>query len=161
MCESGGLMAGATKNECSLLAKFGEHLGVMIQLLDDLDGVFAPNGQGDLANQKQCNSVLVHGLHGDYGKEVRDLFTHNQVKPLSMLLLESGSASAVLAAALQERNLAMQTLEELPPKSGQMAALGLKRLTNFAYGVFSQLPEPISQWIESSQGAFHVQGDTK
>lgn len=154
-------MAGATKNECSLLAKVGEHLGVMIQLLDDLDGVFAPDGQGDLATQKYCNAVIVHGLHGHHSKEVRDLLMHKQAEALSRLLLESGSASAVLAAAIQERTLALQTLEAIPPKSGEMAALGSKRLANFAYGVFSQLPAPIIQWIEVSQCAIHVQGKGK
>ena len=143
MCESGGWMAGASVTECLLLARVGEHLGVMIQLLDDLDGVLAPDGKGDLATRKQCNLVLVHGCQGPEGKDVQHLLGSGETDRLRSLLLRSGSAHAVLAAALQERNLALQTLEELPGSSDQTVDLGKRRLTNFAKGVFSQLPSQV------------------
>lgn len=143
LCESGGWMAGASAAECAALARAGEHLGVLIQLLDDLDGVLAPQGQGDLATRKQSNLLLVHGLNGPQSEIMRRLLADGDTARLRDLLLETGAAHAVLAAALQERDLALQAFGELAPRSGGTADLGRQRLINFTRGVFSQLPDQL------------------
>jgi geranylgeranyl pyrophosphate synthase len=149
LCESGGWMAGAPAAECAVLARAGEHLGVMIQLLDDLDGVLSPQGRGDLAIRKQSNLLLVHGLNGPQRETMRRLLADGDTARLRDLLLATGAAPAVLAAALQERDLALQAFGELAPRPGGTAGLGRQRLINFTRGVFSQLPESLLNRLSS------------
>ena len=144
MLESGGWMAEATQQECNILYRCGEHIGVTIQLLDDLDGVLSPDGIGDLATQKHSNLLLVHGLNGLHRQRVRQLLKHEEVETLRDFLVEIGSARAVLAAALQEKELALKALNELPSHSSAAASLGRERIANFIIGVFSNLPKQIA-----------------
>ncbi|HEU4780776.1 MAG TPA: polyprenyl synthetase family protein [Steroidobacteraceae bacterium] len=61
-CEMGAWAGGSCDDAgAAALARFGEHAGVLIQILDDLDGTFLPDGMGDLRAGKVTLPVL-YGL---------------------------------------------------------------------------------------------------
>ncbi|OUM02259.1 hypothetical protein A8M77_11260 [Variovorax sp. JS1663] len=136
MCAGGAVIAHA---DPAPYHSFGEHVGVMLQLLDDLDSIVAPRGIGDLAGRKGCNMVLVHGMHGAHRTEVQRLWSLGASRELRRLLISSGSAQAVLAAALQERDLALASLGMAKIDRQPLAELGRDTLTGFARGVFDDL----------------------
>jgi geranylgeranyl pyrophosphate synthase len=137
---------------------FGEHVGVMLQLLDDLDSVVTPRGIGDLVGRKGCNMVLVHGMHAAHGAEVRRLWSLHNSSDLRSLLISSGSVHAVLAAALQERDLALASLAVAKIESGALAELGRDTLVGFARGVFDDLPVDTDN-AGSGSGTINKPGD--
>jgi geranylgeranyl diphosphate synthase type I len=65
-CEMGALAANPRERLAArTCGRFGEHMGVLLQILDDLDGTFHPDGLGDLRMGKATLPVL-YGLAIDH-----------------------------------------------------------------------------------------------
>lgn len=139
---AGSRMAGAENETVQLFWRIGEHLGVAVQLLDDLDGIFAPTGAGDLASQKRGNAVLVHYFQLS-GKN-----TALDDQGLLAELLASGSHRAVLQAAWREAATARELLATVP-LAGEQAALGRQRIDALSHDCFRRLPEVCREVLEA------------
>ena len=119
-CEVGALAARpdrpAAAQACS---RFGAHMGVLLQILDDLDGVFHPDGAGDLRSGKATLPVL-YGLAIDHRDrdELADIVHGGRLAQNServVAILESIDTREFLVwSAFEERRQAIACLGDLP-----------------------------------------------
>lgn len=124
-CQSGGRMAGATKEQGEALYRFGRHLGMAFQVIDDvLDvtsdaGVMGKPVGSDLASGVLTLPVL-YGLQHDTpdGERLRTLLSR---PPLSQEQVNE-------ALAIAQRNGALEYAYEVAERFAQMALEELKAL---------------------------------
>ncbi|HEX6045674.1 MAG TPA: polyprenyl synthetase family protein [Pyrinomonadaceae bacterium] len=137
-CEAGALAARADRtDEAELCGTFGEHLGVLMQILDDLDGVFRPDGIGDLAAGKVTLPVL-YGLAIDHeAREELDEIVHCGLLPacgerVLAILNTIDTREFLVWNALEERRQALECLDRLPPVQDETTEQGRDALRAFA-----------------------------
>ena len=105
---------------------FGHHLGLVLQLFDDFEGLWEPNGLGDLEAGKITLPVL-YGLSvaHDRRAELRQLVDGGDVVAhagrIRAILDGVHARDFVLWAALQERERALQALAKCPGQTGVAA----------------------------------------
>jgi len=137
-CEVGALAACSDRvAEAAICRSYGEHLGVLMQILDDLDGVFRPDGVGDLAAGKATLPVL-YGLAVNHpGREELAEIVHcgllstcaNRV----LAILQSIDTREFLVwCAFDERRRALVSLEDLPPTNSEAEGEARQALRAFA-----------------------------
>jgi geranylgeranyl pyrophosphate synthase len=137
-CEVGALAACPDNaHEANICGRIGQHMGILLQILDDLDGVFHPDGIGDLRAGKITLPVL-YGLATDHSArdELAEI-VHCGLLPAradrALAILESIDTREFLAwCAFEERKQALALLEELPASEGEMAKEGRQALAGFA-----------------------------
>jgi geranylgeranyl diphosphate synthase type I len=133
-----GVLAACPHNRAgaSICGRFGQHMGVLMQILDDLDGVFAPDGIGDLRSGKITLPVL-YGLAIDHGarEELAEIVRGGRLSfcaDRTRTILESIDTREFLVwCAFEERKQALALLEDLPPMEGEMVQDGRKALRAF------------------------------
>lgn len=137
-CEAGALAARPDRtHEAELCGSFGEHLGVLIQILDDLDGVFHPDGVGDLAAGKVTLPVL-YGLAIDHeAREELDEIVHCGLLPacgerVLAILQTIDTREFLVWNALEERRQALECLDRLAPAHDKATVEGREALQAFA-----------------------------
>lgn len=137
-CEVGALAARPDRPEdAALCGSFGEHLGVLIQILDDLDGVFHPDGVGDLAAGKVTLPVL-YGLAIDHdAREELDEIVHCGLLPacperVLAILQTIDTREFLVWNALEERQRALECLDRLVPGEAEETEVGRAALRAFA-----------------------------
>jgi geranylgeranyl diphosphate synthase type I len=139
-CRLGVLCALDDPTTADPCARFGRHLGIAAQLLDDLDGAFHPYGRGDLASGKVTMAVL-YGLCADHPARTE----LQAIVEGGRLAVEAGRVRAILEAietrefllwsALEERGRALAALGELPERPGETAGAGRDALIALADAV--------------------------
>lgn len=123
---SAAAQAGSVNNEFIVaMEKFGYHLGIILQLFDDYQGIWAPNGIGDLKMGKYT-LPLIFGLVSDsVYKEKLNFLAQNSNKiqqndsEIKKMLDEIGAKDFVIWAAMQERERASNYLHKLPQTKGK------------------------------------------
>ena len=137
-CEAGALAARPDRaQEAALCGSYGEHLGVLIQILDDLDGVFHPDGIGDLAAGKVTLPVL-YGLAIDHeAREELDEIVHcgllSACAERALAILKTIDTREFLVwNALDERRQALDCLDGLPAAPDAATEEGRDALRAFA-----------------------------
>lgn len=147
LTRSGALSAGRRGAAAvAPLTACGEHLGVLIQALDDLDGAFHPEGAGDLALGKATLPVI-YALALDHPDrdELRAIVAEGALARSQARvreILEAVDARAFLGwAALQERRLALEALGRLRLPVTETERAGHRALERFAEVPFSDLDQ--------------------
>jgi geranylgeranyl diphosphate synthase, type I len=137
-CRVGALAARPDAPEAAdACGRFGAHLGTAMQILDDLDGTFHPDGRGDLAAGKVTLPVL-YGLAADHpGRgELADLVAGGRLAAeagRARALLDATDTRELLAwAALEEHRQGLACLAELPEPASDEARAGRDALEAFA-----------------------------
>ena len=137
-CEVGALSARPDKPaEAGICGRFGEYAGTLLQILDDLDGAFHPDGLGDLRLGKITLPVL-YGLVVDHDSRVELAeFIHRgtlgQHADRVLTILEAIDTREFLVwCAFEERRQALDVLQELAPSENEMADRGRQALIAFA-----------------------------
>jgi geranylgeranyl pyrophosphate synthase len=137
-CEAGALAARPERvQDAELCGSFGEHLGVLMQILDDLDGAFHPDGIGDLAAGKVTLPVL-YGLAIDHeAREELDEIVHCGLLPAcaerALAILQTIDTREFLVwNALDERRRALACLDRLAPAQDKATEQGRDALRAFA-----------------------------
>jgi len=137
-CEAGALAARPERTQdAALCGCYGEHLGVLMQILDDLDGVFHPDGMGDLAAGKVTLPVL-YGLAIDHeGREELDEIVHCGLLPacaerVLAILQTIDTREFLVWNALEERRQALEDLDRLPEAQDKTTQEGRDALRAFA-----------------------------
>ncbi|MEZ4361329.1 MAG: polyprenyl synthetase family protein [Kofleriaceae bacterium] len=125
-CFGGACVVGAPPPVQQACRRAGYHLGMVLQLLDDLESAWLPGG--DLAHGRRTFPVW-HGLarvEGAAAEELRGLVFGGEAEArapqLRRLLEDVEAPRSVLAAALEERRLAMQALERCPGPTDLLAS---------------------------------------
>ena len=137
-CEVGALAARPDKPvQARICGRFGEHAGTLLQILDDLDGVFHPDGLGDLRAGKATLPVL-YGLAVNHGaREELAEIVHRRLLPdyadRTLTILDSIDTREFLVwCAFEERKHAFKALDELPSSTDKSVCQGRQALKAFA-----------------------------
>lgn len=139
-CEAGAVCGGAGEAQSDACRQFGFHLGIALQIFDDLQGLWAPLGAGDLA----CGKVtlpIIYGLNAPHERreELRvllaapDAAAHGQA--IREILDSIQTRDFMVWAALQERDAGLAALAACPGKAGVAV------LTAYATVIFAHLDE--------------------
>jgi geranylgeranyl pyrophosphate synthase len=137
-CEVGALAACpdnlAAAETCS---RFGTHMGVLLQILDDLDGTFHPDGIGDLRAGKVTLPVLYglavdHPARDELAKIVQrgSLAQHSEQVVQILELIDT--REFLVWSAFEERKQAISCLQGLPATISDERQAGLDALTAYA-----------------------------
>jgi geranylgeranyl pyrophosphate synthase len=136
-CEMGAIAAEAQPVIARALGDFGMHLGILLQILDDLEGCFRPSGLSDL-RQGKITLPVVYGLTIEHSRrsELEDLVASgalNQHAARATEILESAGAREYATwAALEERKRAAALLEQhLAPALDESTRAGHSALAAF------------------------------
>lgn len=134
-CEVGALSACPDNDEmAAVCARFGAHMGVLMQILDDLDGTFRPVGIGDLRAGKITLPVLYglaidHEARTELASIVRSGCLANNADRVKTILDSIDTREFLVWCAFEEHKQAIKCLQELPAiksddeKNGQDALL--------------------------------------
>ncbi|MDX1997431.1 MAG: polyprenyl synthetase family protein [Thermoanaerobaculia bacterium] len=141
-CRLGALAGRDEPAPVAVLARFGRHLGTMVQILDDLDGAFHPNGIGDLASGKVTLPVLYalqaeHAGSEELGEIVRRGQLAAQAGRVRELLDGTDTREFLVWSAFEERDRAFAELATLGPATDEITALGRAALEAIAAGLIA------------------------
>jgi geranylgeranyl pyrophosphate synthase len=143
-CASGAMVGTADAGMVALCHDFGYHLGFAMQIINDLQSIWSPNGATDL-EQGKVTLPLVYGLSFVHPgrRELEGYLSGDEVGAHSQRIreiLEQIEAREFLVwAALQEREQALDSLSACPDSEGREA------LEAYITGLFGDidLPSPI------------------
>jgi geranylgeranyl diphosphate synthase type I len=157
-CRAGALAGGGGAAAAGALGRFGERLGVLVQVLDDLDGTFHPDGIGDLAVGKVTLPVL-YGMHADHPRrdELCELVAGGRLAPererVREILEAIDTREYLMWAALERRREALECLAELPPPESEGETAGRATLARCADAVLAGWESLLDRDDRSSPGA--------
>jgi geranylgeranyl diphosphate synthase type I len=140
-CEMGAWSGGAGNEvNAAACARFGQHAGVLMQILDDLDGAFFPDGKGDLRSGKATLAVL-YGLAVDH--DAREELA--EIVHLGLLCKYSDRVREILDgidtreflvwAAFEERRQALEAISSATAIQAGIEAARCDELRVFADGL--------------------------
>jgi len=132
-------IAGAAPAYVQALADYGYHLGLMLQLADDLAGVWRPGGQSDLAAGKRAWPLLYAEalVDPDQRGRLSELVRRAPGDPSAetaarALLVQLDVPLAMALAAEEQRHLAEAALEPLCDSEARRALVALARRVTLA-----------------------------
>lgn len=148
--EAGAISGTRDTNRISILHNFGEQLGIMLQLLDDLLGIFRPVGQGDLALSK-ISLALLYGLTFDHPatSELRQIVKRGDLgieqDRVRRILEDIDVRTFVAWVAIRQRQQSLDTLAKLGSAQTPFEEEGRKILLSLLDSGISDLEELIGQ----------------
>ncbi len=142
-CRAAARLGGGAPADVEALSRFGFHLGVGLQLVDDWESTLAESGARDLRIGKL--SFPIHAAL-KLGSEAEREQTRALIAPpppwdierLGALLEATGARSFTLWVAHEERQKALAELETLAPEG----ALWLRRFCEVPFPPLEGAPEP-------------------
>ncbi|MBV9990036.1 MAG: polyprenyl synthetase family protein [Alphaproteobacteria bacterium] len=145
-CGLGAICAKAGPATVALLERFGRHLGVLLQILDDLEGCFRPTGTSDIEQGKVTLPVvyalnLEHERQSELAALVEDGALPRHAARVVDILEAAGAREYCVWAAIEERKRALAVLRNLPRLDGENASAGRDALASFLELPFEDLPE--------------------
>ncbi len=149
-CEAGAACGSDDLSLRLACRDYGRHLGLALQLLDDLQGLWEPVGDGDLATGA-ITLPLLYGLEGDtHARGELERLVPRSREPLAAariraLLDELDARELVVWTALEERRLAIGALEPCPGDDGVTA------LVAYATVVFARLEDVLARAPEQER----------
>ncbi len=118
---SGALIAGASADASSAFARFGRHLGLAFQILDDILGIWGTTSRtgkpaGDDLRARKKTLPILHGL--EHSDEFRSLWNRkppaaNDIRAMAHALETAGSLDFARAAAEEHTTLALAALDDV------------------------------------------------
>ena len=138
-CACGALAARDDAGLATACHQFGFHLGLGLQALDDLQGIWEPEGAGDLAlgkvtlpllyalqhaedePRRELEGYVARGALAEHAERVREILDAARARPF------------LVWTAVKERDLALEALERCP------GAVGTAALRHFAALFFTDL----------------------
>jgi geranylgeranyl diphosphate synthase type I len=144
-CWAGGVCANQNSKQLPLLRQFGTQLGTLLQLSDDLEGIWGDTEKSDL-EQGKCTLPVLYGLYGghSYGGQVAKIFAQVSL---------GAEASLQAEGCLQNKLHHERTLElrQLLEKCGAFDFVRdvAQQVNEQAAGVMAQLPDNESSKILS------------
>ncbi len=137
-CVSGAMVGTEDLTLIEACSTFGYHLGLAMQIFNDMESIWQPDGKSDLEQTKITLPVL-YGLHIDHAErdELKSLVaTHNlatHADRVRQILENVQTREFLIWAALKEREQALTALSICPD------ALGREALSSFVTGIFGDI----------------------
>ncbi|HLP88455.1 MAG TPA: polyprenyl synthetase family protein [Nostocaceae cyanobacterium] len=120
-----GAMVGTDKPELiQACGTFGHHLGLAIQIFNDMESIWQPDGITDL-KQGKITLPLLYGLQFDHPErdELLSLVTANEIanyaERIKEILEKIDTKTFLIWAALEERKQALEALKICPNSEGR------------------------------------------
>jgi geranylgeranyl pyrophosphate synthase len=136
-----GAMAGTNENHLiGACARFGYHLGLAVQVLNDMDSIWSVSGQSDL-QQRKITLPLLYALELDHGErdELRALLANTEDESrwvrIKEILEKIDTRSYLTWVALTERDRALEALAPCPDVEGRSV------LESYITGMFDDVDE--------------------
>lgn len=145
-CASGALVGTSDPDLVEACATFGHHLGLTMQIFNDLESIWRPDGRTDL-EQARMTLPLLYALRLEHpaSAELRSLVTSEKLPSrahrIRELLDELDARTFLVWAALKEREQALSALSPCPDSAGKEA------LTSIVTGLFGDLDEFLAKPI--------------
>lgn len=139
-CASGALAGTSDPELVEACATFGHHLGLTMQIFNDLESIWRPDGRTDL-EQARVTLPLLYALRLEHpsSAKLRALLsgdrTASRADRIRELLDALDTRSFLVWAALKEREQAVSALRVCPDSSGKEA------LTSIITGLFGDVDE--------------------
>ncbi|MBP0010096.1 MULTISPECIES: polyprenyl synthetase family protein [unclassified Roseofilum] len=118
----GACVAAADPQQLNAAAEFGQHLGWMTQMLDDIESIWFPTVENQREIEKKTFPVLL-GLSLDHpnAERLEKMFHQKQYhrKTICTLLDEMDIRTRLIHSALNHRDEALKSLENLPNSEGK------------------------------------------
>lgn len=117
-CQIGAVLAGVNENQSLFYQKFGFHLGMAFQLLDDILGIWGDSGEtgkptgADILSRKKTLPVLL-GLRDSVDFAAawsKPSFSQTDMDTMLQLLNNAGVRETTLEEAHRHTNLALESL---------------------------------------------------
>lgn len=106
--------------------RYGHHIGLAIQIFNDMESIWLPNGQSDL-EQGKLTLPLIYGLTADHeGRSELATFVRNGqiaafAQRIKQILDSIDTKQFLLWAAIQQRDEALKALALCPNSDGRAA----------------------------------------
>jgi len=160
-CELGALAGSSNDSLAKTCSRFGEHLGVLVQILDDLDGAFHPNGIGDLHAGKVTLPVLYglainHPSQDELANIVHGGHLSQNGDRVLEILKSIDTREFLIWCAFEERKQALACLGELPAMEGEDVCAGRDALIAFADSLMVGWEDLLEQFDQPSWGRNQV-----
>jgi geranylgeranyl diphosphate synthase type I len=134
-----GAIAGTENDELiHACGVFGHHLGLTIQIFNDMESIWLPKGITDL-KQGKITLPLLYGLTKDHPEkdELKSLVSSNQIashsERIKEILDNIDTKTFLIWAALKEREQALEAISACPDHEG------IKALESFITGMFGDI----------------------
>lgn len=128
-CALGGLVASATARQTSTLRRFGHHLGLTFQLIDDLLGIWGhssvagkPVGSDLRRHKKSLPVVAALSAKGPEARRLAELYhrdaqplTENEIREAARLIEQAGARTWAEHEAARHRSAALTALAAAAP----------------------------------------------
>ena len=143
ICAAGARCATENSSLIELCGTFGYHLGIILQLFDDYQGIWEPEGQGDLKLGK-ITLPLLYGLSHEHDRkgELKSIVAADDLGQnadrIREILDQAGAREFMIWTALQEQKQAISTLKTLPGEQG------VDILESYASAAFAHIDELLS-----------------
>ena len=123
-CATGAMAGTESPKLIQACGVYGHHLGIAIQILNDMESIWQPKGINDLA-QGKVTLPLLYGLQLDHPKRDellafvanKQIATHAQ--RIEEILDHIDTRSFLIWAALKEREQALEALRVCPDVEGR------------------------------------------
>lgn len=139
-CSSGAMVATDVPSLVNACHQFGRHLGLAIQIFDDLEAIWQPQGLSDIALGK-ITLPVIHGLtvdhphRGELVRLLRSVDVKGHEERIKDILDQIHTRDFMVWAALREREQALKYLEPCPGEAGVAA------LTAYVTSIFAHIEE--------------------
>lgn len=146
-CEVGALVGTEDVDLIQACHQFGYHLGFAIQILNDMESIWLPQGVTDL-NRGKVTLPLLYGLslsHYDRDELQRIVETHevaHRGDRIQTILDRIGTKDFLIWAALKERDQALKAIRICPNAEGKEA------LESYITGMFGDIDLLLKQTDE-------------
>ena len=137
-CATGAIVGTENLELIQACGLFGHHLGLALQIFNDMESIWHPEGKTDL-EQGKVTLPLLYGLSFDHPRrdELLSLVTTNQINThterIKEILTEIDTKSFLIWAALQEREQALEAISICPNTEGREV------LESYVTGLFGDI----------------------
>ncbi len=137
-CAAGAIAGNGNDDLVHACGVFGHHLGLAIQILNDMESIWLPRGITDL-KQGKITLPLLYGLTKDHPEkdELKSLVSSNQIashsERIKEILDNIDTKTFLIWAALKEREQALEAISACPDMEGR------KALESFITGMFGDI----------------------
>jgi geranylgeranyl pyrophosphate synthase len=139
-CMSGAMVGTEDPEMLEACRAFGHHVGLVLQIFNDLESIWQPDGVTDL-QQGKVTLPLLYGLQFDHPRrdELQSLIDNNQLVTQAARVREIldyvDARSFLIWAALKEREQAIEAIGPCPNSEGKEA------LESFLTGMFGDIDQ--------------------
>ena len=137
-CATGAMVGTDNSQLIQACGVFGHHLGLALQIMNDMESIWQPNGIPDL-QQGKITLPLLYGLQREHieREELASLVNSNEIaihgERIKEILDKIDTKNFLIWAALEERKQALEAIKICPNSEGKQV------LEDYITGIFGDI----------------------